>query len=182
MRLIKLFALLSFVAMGITACGSGVGNPQLTQADYDKVIATKSRIYPMSAILMFWPWMALDSNPRLNADIGKKTTPEINNPSPTPAPVSHLSMVTGKISVSNNNGNPITLQALESESCDQGHCQVPGKPFLASVVISSPGFFSIVIPNQGQEVLLNASQSGGMMGQAYLGTLENRVDDVEIHF
>jgi hypothetical protein len=142
------------IVLGLAACGGGA--PQPTQAELNQ----------------FWAASSLKSV--IGGDSGSNNNSNIVTGSESPA---KQYMVGG--TVSGENVGSITISVHETEPCAKGYCPIESKGPLASTQISAAGYFSVVVPTQGQKLTVLA-KSGALSGMHYLGELNARVDGIEI--
>jgi len=88
-------------------------------------------------------------------------------------------MVRGTVTVPGYTGGAIILEVHEAEACADGYCPIAGAAPLASTVINSEGFFSLIVPSKGQKTSLTAS-APGKTGLLYLGELKAAVDGIAL--
>ncbi|MCE9624653.1 MAG: hypothetical protein K8R69_04230 [Deltaproteobacteria bacterium] len=148
---------LALFSLTVTACGSSEMTPEEIKKNND-----------------FWAASSLRFSPEF-----KQATTDSGIVSEDPAKPTTQVMVRGEVQAAGYAGGAITLEVRVAEACADGYCPVEGKSPLASTVVNSPGFFSLVVPSQGQKTTLVASASG-KSGMLYLGELSAKVDGVEI--
>lgn len=166
MRLFKVLALLGCLGMvGIAGCGGG-GNEGV-QADKTQQL---QGILDLRAQAFSNSFAYFNLNyPTPIGSVDKKTTPEVKD-TPTEENPAAQTLVTGKVSKESGMATSVTLEAHEADTT------LP----IASTTLSSPGFFSLVIPHHGKEISLMAIAIDGQSAQVKLGVLSHRVDDVEL--
>jgi len=150
---------LTLFALSLTACGSSEMTPEETKKNNDFWAASSLRFSPEFN----------QGNPGSNSNIVTED----------PAKPTTQVMVRGEVQAPGYAGGAIILEVRASEACADGYCPIEGKMPLASTVINTPGFFSLVVPSQGQKTSLVAN-APGKSGMLYLGELSAKVDGVEI--
>jgi hypothetical protein len=78
------------------------------------------------------------------------------------------------------------IEARGTRNCPAGLCpEMAGLPF-SSVFLNTPGYFSLVVPHNGQAIFVVATykREDGATDQKeiYLGTIETRVDGLHLDF
>ncbi|HCU24384.1 MAG TPA: hypothetical protein DF383_05140 [Deltaproteobacteria bacterium] len=106
----------------------------------------------------------------------QKTSESPEEPSTAPA---RQTFVTGAVKAPGYSGGTITVEVYDAEACGTGYCPAEQKAPLAAMQIPSPGYFSILVPSQGQKTALLAI-GGGKRGTFYLGELNTRLDNVRV--
>ncbi|HKY61829.1 MAG TPA: hypothetical protein VJR29_00270 [bacterium] len=142
-----------FTLIGLSACGGG--QSQWTEGE----------------LIQFWAGSSLSGR--------TSGSPQVNDSSnivSTETPAKQV-MIGGTIA--GQSSGPITVAVYDSEPCAKGYCPIESKGPLASTQLSAPGYFSVVVPTQGQKLTLIA-KSGALSAMHYLGELSSRVDGIEI--
>lgn len=151
--------LIAFFSLGFLLSLAACGSSEMTPEEYKKYQE-------------FWAGSSL----RFVTGQGNGTTPASQIVSDKP--VTQV-MLRGTAKVPGYVGGAIVLEVREAEACADGYCPATGKAPLASTVLNAPGFFSLVVPSQGQKVSLTAS-APGKSGLLYLGELNSAVDGIEL--
>lgn len=98
-----------------------------------------------------------------------------------PTAATRQSIVSGTVTVEGYQSGAIDVSALEAAACDKGFCPIEGKPPLAATRVSGQGYYSLVVPNYGQALVLKGSHVAPDQktygSQLYLGALGQRKDD-----
>ncbi len=145
-----------FIVVGLVACGGGA--PQPTEAELNQFWAASSLKYHVGG---------LD---------GSTGTPNNSNIVSNDTPAKQI-IVGG--TVAGEASGAVTISVHETEPCAKGYCPIESKGPLASTQISTPGYFSVVVPSHGEKLTVVA-KSGALSGMHYLGELSARVDGIEI--
>ncbi len=182
MNKLKTLALLAMLGTFPVSCGGSGGTPSQSQ-ESSKIwmgfAKTGQIIFYRPGYPLLFPSLPLTS---LNQTSPQNVTTDTST---TPASTVQ-NLITGTVEISGFSGGTIKIEARAAEACNQGYCAVEGKSPLASILQNNPGYFSIVVPSQGQMVTLvgtytKADQST-QVAQVYIGVLDKRVDDVKLTF
>jgi hypothetical protein len=144
-----------FIVVGLVACGGGA--PQPTQAELNQF------------------WAASSLKTQLGGG-GSVSDPGNSNIVSNDTPAKQV-IVGG--TVAGEASGAVTISVHETEPCAKGYCPIETKGPLASTQISTPGYFSVVVPSRGEKLTVVA-KSGALSGMHYLGELSTRVDGIEI--
>lgn len=156
-RSLALAAILAF-SLSLTACGGSSEMTPEQQKEYND----------------FWSRSSLG----FHVQNGGAATDDSNIVTEEPKPTTQV-MVQGVVKAPGYAGGAITLEVREAEACAEGYCPVEGKAPLAAASITAPGFFSLIVPSQGQKTTLVAA-GAGQSAMHYLGELSAKVDGVTL--
>lgn len=172
MKSVRVYLLCFSLAFLAAAC-SGSGNNDTAQAEkntqMEGLINARAQAYNNSFALFNF------QTPTTNTPqvVAEPAAPEEKKPD-------QQSLITGHVVKATGLNGSIVIEAHEAIECETGHCSKSDALPLATTVLNSPGFFSLVLPHQGQAVLLSAHSEDGQKALSYLGALNSRLNDIEL--
>ena len=170
-RMIGMFGVLWVLGLA-AGCGQAgklttdTGSNQLNFSDFQKVY------------VVYWrngTWFATTATTN-GSGPNSGLNDSLNNP--PGQSMAQQSLLTGDLSGS---AGSVLLEARSAIPCNTGFCIDDTRVPLASVNTTGPGYFSLIVPNHGEQIILKGTL-GGNTQQVYLGALSGRKDSINLTF
>lgn len=166
------------VALSLSACGA-TGEPLKSMTTSDQLPQRPffaGKVPVSTGMGTYWvTWGEGSDSP--NQVVSESSEPAENTPQV---------LLTGRIIQNSFAGGKFQIHLKGSTPCDGGPCADMESQSLASQVLTSPGFYSLVAPRSEQSVTLVVSylpDSGeGSTQELPLGVIEQRRDDLDFDF
>lgn len=95
-------------------------------------------------------------------------------------------LITGEVKYFGFLGGSFLVEARGTRSCEEALCADKDSPALASMIKKIPGYYTLVVPNEGQALFVVATyipkDNQSKSKEIYLGVLDGRKDYINFDF
>lgn len=176
MRCIRYFSIIFLFALLFTACGTDTSN-NWSQEDMQRLAQWLVK-RPDGRIVLS------PSTPNNNFNPNGGDTPTLVETG-DPSNFQQI-LVTGTVAFPQFQDGSFLIEARGTRNCDKGLCPDMEAIPASAVTLQSPGYFSLVVPHDGQTIFAvatyKAPDGSSEQKDVYLGALENRADGVNFDF